>query len=87
MQCSEPRPRGLETYLVQALFCSYNLLEEIFLGKPFPGSVHISFYRESFMEFLLEQGRLGNYWLKDHPALATKVLYTFKDLYAVNGVS
>jgi len=87
MQCSGPCPRGLETHLVQALFCSHIIPEEIFLGKLFPGFVYISFYHESFMEFLLEQRRSGDYWLEDHSTLATKVLCTFKDLYAMNGVS
>jgi len=63
---------------------------EKFWGEPFPGSVHISFYHASFMEFLLDQTRLGEYWLEDrrhYTALAPKVLRLFKDMYAMNGIS
>ena len=59
-------------------------------GEPFPGSVHISFYHASFMEFLLDKTRSEEYWLEDqccYTALATKVLCLFKDLYAMNGIS
>jgi len=64
--------------------------EEREWGKPFPGSVRISFYHASFMEFLLDKIRSGEYCLEDHrhyTALATKVLRLFKDLYAINGIS
>ena len=63
---------------------------ERFWGEPFPGSMHISFYHASFMEFLLNKTRSGEYWLEDrrhYTALATKVLCLFKDLYAMNGIS
>jgi len=63
---------------------------EKFWGEPFPGSVRISFYHASFMEFLLDQTRSGEYWLEDqrhYTALATKVLGLFKDLYGMNGIS
>ena len=59
-------------------------------GEPFHGSVHISFYHASFMEFLLSKTRSEEYWLKDrrhYTALAHKVLRLFKDLYAMNGIS
>ena len=59
-------------------------------GEPFLGSVRISFYHASFMEFLLDKTRSGEYWLEDHchyTALATKVLRLFKDLYAMNEIS
>ena len=58
--------------------------------EPFPGSTYISFYHASFMEFLLNKTRSGEYWLEDrrhYTALATKVLRLFKDLYAMNGIS
>ena len=58
--------------------------------KLFPGSGHISFYHASFMEFLLDKTRSGEYWLEDHrhyAALAIKVLRLFKDLYGMNGIS
>jgi len=64
--------------------------EEREWGKPFPGSVRISFYHASFMEFLLNKTRSGEYWLEDqhhYTTLATKVLYLFKDLYRMNGIS
>jgi len=64
--------------------------EERDWGEPFPGSAYISFYHASFMEFLLDKTRSGEYWLEDHrhyTALATKVLRLFKDLYAMNGIS
>ena len=63
---------------------------ERFWGEPFPGSMRISFYHASFMEFLLNKTRSGEYWLEDrrhYTALATKVLCLFKDLYAMNGIS
>jgi len=53
-------------------------------------STRISFYDASFMEFLLDKTRSGEYWLEDHrhyTALATKVLRLFKALYAMNGIS
>ena len=59
-------------------------------GEPFLGSVCISFYHASFMEFLLNKTRSGEYWLKDrrhYTALAPKVLRLFKDLYGMNGIS
>ena len=59
-------------------------------GEPFHGSVCISFYHASFMEFLLDKTRSGEYWLEDHrhyTALAPKVLRLFKDLYGMNGIS
>jgi len=59
-------------------------------GEPFPGSAYISFYHASFMGFLLDQTRSGEYWLEDqchYTALATKVLCLFKGLYAMNGIS
>jgi len=59
-------------------------------GEPFPGSVHISFYHASFMEFLLNKTRSGEYWLEDqrhYTALAIKVLGLFKALYGMNGIS
>ena len=62
---------------------------ERYWRKSFPGSVHISFYYVSFMEFLLNKTRLGEYWLEDwhhYTALATKVLHLFKDLYGMNGI-
>ena len=64
--------------------------EERFWGEPFPGSTYISFYHASFMEFLLDKTRSGEYCLKDqchHIALALKVLCLFKDLYGMNGIS
>jgi len=64
--------------------------KEMYWGEPFPGSVHISFYHASFIEFLLDKTRSGEYSLKDHchyTALATKILCLFKDLYAMNGIS
>ena len=64
--------------------------KEMYCGEPFPGSVHISFYHASFMEFLLDKTRSGEYSLKDHchyTALATKILCLFKDLYVINGIS
>jgi len=63
---------------------------EKFWGEPFPGSVRISFYHASFMEFLLDKTRSGEYWLEDcrhYTALATKVLGLFKDMCAMNGIS
>jgi len=63
---------------------------ERFWGEPFPGSVHISFYHASFMEFLLDKTRSGEYWLEDrrhYIALAPKVLHIFKALYGMNGIS
>jgi len=59
-------------------------------GEPFPGSAYISFYHTSFMEFLLDKTRLEEYWLEDwyhYTALAIKLLYLFKDLYVINGIS
>ena len=59
-------------------------------GEPFPGSACISFHHASFMGFLLDQTRSGEYWLEDqchYTALATKVLCLFKDLYAMDGIS
>jgi len=59
-------------------------------GEPFPRSVHISFYYASFMEFLLNKTRSGEYWLEDqrhYTALAIKVLGLFKALYGMNGIS
>ena len=56
-------------------------------GEPFPGSAHISFYHASFMEFLLDKTRSGDYWLEDrhhYIALVTKVLGLFKDLYGIS---
>jgi len=64
--------------------------KEMYWGEPFPGSVHIFFYHASFMEFLLDKTRSGEYWLEDrchYTALAPKVLCLFKDLYAMNGIS
>ena len=64
--------------------------EERSWGEPFPGSVRISFYHASFMEFLLDKTRSGEYWLEDqrhYIALALKVLRRFKDMYAMNGIS
>ena len=64
--------------------------EERDWGEPFPGSVRISFYHASFMEFLLDKTRSGEYWLEDrhhYTALALKVLRLFKDLYGMNGIS
>ena len=64
--------------------------EERDWGEPLPGSAHISFYHASFMEFLLDKTRSGEYWLEDrchYIALVTKVLCLFKDLYAMNGIS
>jgi len=58
--------------------------------EPFPGSMYISFYHASFMEFLLDKTRSEEYWLEDrrhYTALAHKVLRLFKDLYAMNGIS
>jgi len=63
---------------------------ERFWEEPFPGSMCISFYLASFMEFLLNKTRSGKYWLEDrrhYTALATKVLGLFKDLYGMNGIS
>ena len=63
---------------------------ERFWGEPFPGSVHISFYHASFMEFLLDKTRSEEYWLEDrrhYTALAPKVLGLFKDMYTMNGIS
>jgi len=59
-------------------------------GEPFPGSVCISFYHVSFMEFLLDKTRSGEYCLEDrhhYTALAIKILGLFKDLYAMNEIS
>ena len=64
--------------------------EERDWGERFPGSEHISFYHASFMEFLLDKTRSGEYWLEDrrhYIALAPKVLGLFKDLYGMNGIS
>jgi len=64
--------------------------KERFWGEPFPGSMRISFYHASFMEFLLDKTRSGEYWLEDrrhYTALALKVLRLFKDLYGMNGIS
>jgi len=64
--------------------------KEMYWGEPFPGSVRISFYHASFMEFLLDKTRSGEYCLEDrrhYTALATKILCLFKDLYAMNGIS
>jgi len=63
---------------------------EKFWGEPFPRSMHISFYHASFMEFLLDKTRSGEYCLEDrchYTALAPKVLCLFKALYAMNGIS
>ena len=81
--------------LKNALSKLYSILtfipeEERDWGEPFPGSVRISFYHASFMEFLLDKTRSGEYWLEDrrhYTALATKVLRLFKDLYGMNGIS
>jgi len=35
--------------------------KKMYWGEPFPGSVHISFYHASFMEFLLDKARSGEY--------------------------
>jgi len=35
--------------------------KEMYWGELFPGSVHISFYHASFMEFLLDKTRSGEY--------------------------
>ena len=62
---------------------------EKFWGEPFPGSMRISFYHASFMEFLLNKTRSGEYWLEDrhhYTALATKVLCLLKDLYGMNRI-
>ena len=59
-------------------------------GEPFPGSMRISFYHASFMEFLLDQTRSREYCLEDrhhYIALVPKVLGHFKDLYGMNGIS
>ena len=64
--------------------------EERDWGDPFPGSAHISFYHASFLEFLLDKTRSGEYCLEDqrhYIALVTKVLCLFKDLYGMNGIS
>jgi len=58
--------------------------------KLFPGSMRISFYHASFMEFLLDKTRSEEYWLEDqrhYAALAIKVLRRFKALYVMNGIS
>ena len=59
-------------------------------GEPFPGSMRISFYHASFMEFLLDKRRSGDYWLENrrhYTTLTTKVLHLFNDLYTMNGIS
>jgi len=64
--------------------------EERSWGEPFPGSELISFYHASFMEFLLDKTRSGEYCLEDrrhYTALAPRVLRLFKDLYGMNGIS
>jgi len=64
--------------------------EERDWGEPFPGSAHVSFYHASFMEFLLDKTRSGEYWLENqhhYIALATKVLCPFKALYGMNEIS
>ena len=64
--------------------------EEREWGEPFPGSTYISFYYASFMEFLLNKTRSGEYCLENwchYTALAPKVLDLFKDLYVMNGIS
>ena len=60
-----------------------------FWREPFPGSIQIFFYYTSFIEFLLDKTRSGEYWLENwhyYTALATKVLCIFKDLYVMNGI-
>ena len=81
--------------LTHALFKLHSVLtfipeEERLWREPFPGSVCISFYHASFMEFLLDKTRSEEYWLKDwhhFTALAAKILHLFKDIYAMNGIS
>jgi len=61
-----------------------------FWRERFPGSALISFYHASFMEFLLDKRRSGDYWLEDqrhYTAFATKLLCLFRNLYAMNGIS
>ena len=64
---------------------------ERFWKELFPGSIHISFHHtSSFMEFLLDKTRSGNYWLEDqrhYTTLASKVLHLFKALYMMNRIS
>jgi len=77
----------IETRLVKAPLSSHIYIRE---GEPFPGSVHISFYHASFIEFFLDQTRSEDYWLEDHrryTALVPKVLHIFQDMYAMNEIS
>ena len=62
---------------------------EKFWRELFPRSVHIFFYYTSFIKFLLNKTRSGEYWLENwhyYTVLATKVLCLFKDLYVMNGI-
>ena len=58
--------------------------------EPFSSSICISFYYTSFMEFLLNKIRSEKYWFENHhyyTTLAIKVLYLFKALYMMYGIS
>ncbi|KAJ3573090.1 hypothetical protein NP233_g2650 [Leucocoprinus birnbaumii] len=57
--------------------------------KPWPGSARIVFYHASFMEFLLDRERSGDYWIEDkchYDVLASDGLSLWEAMYVMNGL-